>query len=54
MKRYRVWFNQVNYSCVDVTAKNNEDAIEKAYKKWRRNVAHTTPHFVKQIDEKED
>ena len=38
-KKYRVWFEQVNQSVIDVVAADREEAKEKAYKVWRKEYA---------------
>lgn len=38
MNKYRVFFDQINQMCFEVTAKNKEDAIEKAKKEWLESV----------------
>ena len=45
-KTYRVWFNQINQTYVDVKAKDAEEAKEKAYLKWRREWAHAEVSYV--------
>jgi hypothetical protein len=35
-KKYRVWLDQVNRQIVEVSAMNEQEAFEKAERKWRR------------------
>lgn len=39
--KYRVWFQQVNANCFDVSAETEQEALKKAYRKWRKEYAHT-------------
>lgn len=41
-KLFRVYIAQVNQTYVDVRAMDQEQAGEKAYRKWRRNDAHAS------------
>lgn len=43
---YRVWVEQVNQTYVDVVARNEEDAKEKGYRKWRREDGHSRVSYV--------
>ena len=47
-KKYTVWLSQVNATIVNVTAKNKEEARDKAYRKWRRECADT---YITSIEE---
>lgn len=47
-KKYNVWLSQVNATIVEVTAKNKEEARDKAHRKWRREMART---YITSIEE---
>ena len=49
-REWRVWFEQVNQCYVDVVAEKQEQAIEKAYRKWRREYGHTHATYIETID----
>ena len=36
MKKYRVWIEQVNATYIDVKARSEEDAKNKALFRWRK------------------
>jgi hypothetical protein len=38
LRTYRVWTEQINQMVWDVRAENEEDAKQKAERKWRREV----------------
>lgn len=48
-KEFAVWINQVNQTFVIVKAENKEEAKEKAYRKWRREEAHSTISYVEEV-----
>ena len=50
LKVYRVWIEQVNQTYVDVRAADEDDAIEKGYRKWRRECAGADVLGVKLIE----
>jgi len=50
-KLYRVWFAQVNQTYVDVTAKDVDDAIDKAARLWRRDWALPRATEIKALEE---
>ena len=43
---YRVWIEQVNQTYVDVDARNEEEAREKGYRKWRREDGHSRVSYI--------
>lgn len=49
MPKYRVYISQVNQTYVEVSAKNEEDAREKGYRKWRKEDAHSNIMSVTEI-----
>jgi len=51
MNKYRVYISQVNQTYVEVSAKNEEDAREKGYRKWRKEYAHSNVMSVEEIDD---
>lgn len=44
--KYRVYFDQINAQFVEVEAVDGGDAVEKAKRKWRREVAHPSGAYV--------
>lgn len=40
-ENYKVWIEQVNQTCIEVKAINEEDAKNKAYRKWRKDEANS-------------
>lgn len=47
---FRVYIGQVNQTYVDVRARDEHCAEEKAYRKWRRNDAHARVLGVEKPD----
>lgn len=47
-KKYRVWIKQINTSIVEVKAKDRDEAMEKAARKWKREVS-GRPEYVEEI-----
>lgn len=43
-RKFRVWTEQVNQMVWDVTAKDEEEAKEKAFRKWRREIYPNTSY----------
>ena len=43
---YKVWVDHINQTCVEVKAFNEDEAKEKAYKKWREEYAHSNINYV--------
>jgi hypothetical protein len=43
---YKVWVEQVNQTCVEVKAFDEDEAKEKAYKEWRKSYAHSIVSYV--------
>lgn len=37
-RKFRVWSGQINQMVWNVTAKNEEEARQKAFRKWRREI----------------
>lgn len=50
-RKYIVYIEQVNQTYVEVEAKNEEEAREKGYAKWRREEAHSR---VMSVEERGD
>ena len=48
---YRVWIEQVNQTFIDVYADSTEEAMDKAYKKWRKEYAHSRMSCVEKNGE---
>ena len=48
---YRVWIEQVNQTFVDVYADSTEEAMERAYKKWRKEDARSRISYVEKNGE---
>ena len=46
---YRVWVSQVNQTMVEVRAKDEWEAREKGYAKWRREQAHSQVCHVERV-----
>ena len=46
-KKYRVWIKQINTSIVEVKAKDRDEAMEKAARKWKREVS-GRPEYVEE------
>ena len=49
-RQYRVWFGQINQTSVLVRAGDAEQAMERAYRKWRRDHAHTYATATQEIE----
>lgn len=49
LKTYDCSIEQVNYCRVVVKAKDEEDAREKAYRKWRKYYAHSSVSYVSEV-----
>ena len=47
-KKYRVWVEQVNQVSVVVTAKDEEEAKAKGYRKWKREEAYSYANYVEE------
>jgi hypothetical protein len=43
---FRVWYQQINRCHIDVQAADKCDAIEKAFKIWRREYGHPLCDYV--------
>ena len=41
-QKYDVFFNQVNRQVITIKAESEEEAREKASRKWRKDYAHST------------
>ena len=41
LQKFTVWVEQVNMERFEVKATDPEDAVEKGYRKWRREYAHS-------------
>ena len=50
-QEFHVFMNQVNRQVVTVKAKSEEEAKEKAYRKWRREFAHTSIDAVEKVED---
>ena len=50
-KKYIVYIRQVNQTCLEVTADNEEQAREKGRAKWRREWAHAEVVSVEKCDD---
>ena len=48
MKKFKVFVSQVNRQVVEVSAKDEEEAREKGYRKWRKEYAHS---HVQEVEE---
>lgn len=49
--KYRVYIEQVNATFIEVEAKDKGEARDKAYRKWRREYAHSEVTEVSKITE---
>jgi len=47
-KKYRVWIEQINQTVVEVRAKDRNEAVEKALRKWKRETSGSAK-YVEQI-----
>ena len=47
--KFRVWIDQINQTNLVVTAKDANEATEKAERKWRRDVAIAHGFYVEEI-----
>jgi hypothetical protein len=54
MSKYRVWFNQINQTFIDVEAKSWAKAQEKALKKWREGEGWPTCSYITKDGEEDD
>ena len=50
-QEFNVFMNQVNRQVITVKAKSEEEAKEKAYRKWRREFAHTSIDAVEKVED---
>jgi len=48
-KTFRVWIDQVNQTWVEVTAADEGEAAQKAYRKWRREDAHSQVSHIEEV-----
>jgi hypothetical protein len=53
MPKFRVWVEQVNQTNFEVTAKDENEAREKAYRKWRRDYGHSHVNCIEPVTKPE-
>lgn len=46
MPKFRVWIEQVNQTMVEISAKDENEAREKGYRKWRREAGHSYVNYI--------
>ena len=46
---YRVWFEQVNQTYIDVSAVDEESAKEIAARRWQREYTHQWPSYIEKL-----
>ena len=54
MPKFRVWFDQVNETMFDVKAKDEDAAIEKARRAWKKENGEPFGASVQEIMEKDN
>lgn len=53
-RTFNVWFDQVNQCRIEVKATDENQAIEKAYRVWRRDYATNQCSYVEEVPNEED
>jgi len=48
--RYRVWLEQINQQWVEVIADSEREAMDKARRKWRRDVAQPMVTYIEELE----
>ena len=48
-RTYHVWFEQVNQCMIEVKAKAKSQAIDKAYRVWRRDYATSRASYIEEV-----
>lgn len=51
LKKFDCSIGQVNYCRVIVLAKDQEEAEYKAYRKWRKDYAHSRVEYISEVTE---
>ena len=51
-KKYKVWVEQVNQTCFEVSAKDTAEAEEKGYRKWRKEYGHSRVVSIQEVVKK--